>query len=1408
MDIVDFMPKYPLIEQSQLDPYSAGDGFYSTLFNKKEFREARLSTAAEPFPKEKGVPLKYQQSIARFLSSNTPYNSLLLLHAMGTGKCVDPGTQIFACLEGKVGYHAIGDLWKAFSSAPGSVTVTDETGVGEWIPSCRGLLVNSVDDEFNLISAPVSKLYREMIDTEMDLIELTDGRKIQVTKAHRLFSDKGWINDISREGVVYLCVPKQLVVGSGEARHLVQPDLSLAHAPCADAASQVAPAQVAPAQVVQAEFSYVRVKSVTPVRYRGFVYDLEVDRYHNYVAEGIVTHNTCSAIGAVEQVRSEHSTIRRALVLAPSQNLLANFRNELADKCTPGTYHPEDMESLTARKVLGRTNKKIGEFYEFETFAIMAAKLRAMGDDTIRETYSNYFIIIDEAHDIRTPEGKTGEDVESLEEVEDKENKDFGETVYTQISRLVHGVSNFKLIILTGTPMKDNISEIAAIMNLLLPVSQALPIGNAFVETFFRPTGSDEGSTQPRLEPIPEKIGELKAAFRGRVSFLREIRSSVKVEYLGDLYGDLVYNPVMAEYMSDFQTQGYNRAIAFKSVKVVKGKTKTSKGIYSHSRQASLFVFPDGSWGSDGFKKYVTFNSARKSHALVPELRRQVLTADGVAKFSVAYATTIRKIDATPGNCFVYCSFAKGSGAIVFSLILEAMGYTRVTGDRPETSPGKRYAIITSSLTSKAQVETIRDTFNSPNNRHGEILKVIIGTQTVALGISFYNVLFEAILTPFWNDSETSQAVARGIRLGSHNALIAERKLAGLPYDDLKVEVMRHVSIPKAYGGIQLDSSRPEPTVIPPTDSDEYAELLLANSINLLMYKTSEDKDVNIRRLIRLIVESSFDCGLNYLQNHVTGRDFKRDCDYLSCDYTCDGLTPKDLDVLTIEPEHESKLIDGELDYSTYQLYYASPEISAIRKRIEIFFRDNPRVQIDEIIQSLRAEFSEQDIRNTLHAIADDSSMSSARDLDASDALRVNDLTFANFLNLFTRNPVKIIMTRIEELFRIKSRYTFDEIIQEFPDRQEFEVVLALKKLIQENVSIANRFGFRSYLRESESAYFLVSNVLDTTDRFSDFYNAHPCATRVQPLRAITDKLAKNEVPTLIAKLCGASKAVYEELIVRIPEATQIKLLETCLALAVSKPPGVDTNASFIVNTLKYFEGRYVQIDGVWYITFNNTYRKFVPRVAVSTQLPDSLLDMAGEGDDGGEGDDDDEDKRDDESPQELTAQELADLAAGAEASGDLVKALRFQTELMNLLIRQGELSQAITAGARVAILSLLNGDTEHALGTLDGLFDLNPSDNDLIIQASIKSQPVYIEAGRFDTAITNGLNAIKLMEKTGASTKAIVNILSNTAAAYKKRAKPGDVAKSKQLYTKAVGLLPAGDPLAIKLNGFIKRLG
>lgn len=76
VSISDFLPYYPSID---------GDDFNEQLNSKSEFNYPKVEET-QSFPAERGDLMSHQTIISRIMSSYTPYDGMLLMHEMGTGK--------------------------------------------------------------------------------------------------------------------------------------------------------------------------------------------------------------------------------------------------------------------------------------------------------------------------------------------------------------------------------------------------------------------------------------------------------------------------------------------------------------------------------------------------------------------------------------------------------------------------------------------------------------------------------------------------------------------------------------------------------------------------------------------------------------------------------------------------------------------------------------------------------------------------------------------------------------------------------------------------------------------------------------------------------------------------------------------------------------------------------------------------------------------------------------------------------------------------------------------------------------------------------------------------------------------------------------------------------------------------
>lgn len=894
---------------------------------------------------------------------------------------------------------------------------------------------------------------------------------------------------------------------------------------------------------------------------------------------------SCCAIGAIEQIKSELSTFKGAYIFAKGETILNNFMKELRDKCTAGQYVPightvdignscsgdkkgQESKQLSDLELVHRSRKLYEHYYHIKlpngkptTFETFTGFINKMSDDEITETFSNYIIVIDEVHNLRIKEDTTG----ILK-------------MYDAFHRFLHLIRNRKILLLSGTPMKDTPDEIASIMNLILPLDRQLETGSNFISKYL------VQKSENVYEVKKNKITELKGYFKGRVSFLNSMRSDVKQTFIGKKnVGKLKHLVVDIQDMSKHQTNGYIEAYTSD----VNG---SESGVYSNSRQASLFVFPDGTYGQPmvgtgkgkkedtkkGFSKYVLKKPIKKKaftiaqlslmeddddeenvkgkkkkpkeifeYSLSVELKNAILGTNysslsneekieqklvNLAKYSIKYSTVIRNIlEGKNKSAFVYCEFVGGSGSILFAQILTLFGFSSATGLEKNLQPKLRFGLMTYKTATTKQIGRIRDCFNNPANKHGHIIKVLIGSKLVSEGISFSNVQQEFILTPWFNYSETSQAIARGIRFGSHK--------------DLKNPVV----------DIYLTVARPNKKYIK----------ISPICVELYMYELSEDKDISIRAIMRLLMESSFDCSLNYFRNHVTGFDGKRECDYDKCDYVCDGIDMKNI---------EDGLEIDEIDNSTYQLYYSNPKTLPIRKKLEKLFSTNNDLDLKSIINYFDGEYSEADVRNALKTLIDNGD---------------DKLYYRDFMEIYSQSTVKKIMMHIEALFKQYFRLSLNDIgikvREKFSDFTLFDLLTSLRTLINENIVIKNKYGFSSYIREENDVYFLVNSLSVIGNSFSNYYTKTPNIINNDLFSSVLYNIQVKLLPNVIEALCKVSKINdFTRLMKIFPDTVQEMFIEASIS---AREQDVKKSIDIRNMVFKYFENYIHEIKKTWVST-------------------------------------------------------------------------------------------------------------------------------------------------------------------------------------------------------------------------------
>jgi intein/homing endonuclease len=1053
-DISDFIPYYPSIE----DP-----NFSYEIARKKEFYDLKLPPVEE-VPTVQGTPLLSQKLQSMFFSPNTNFTSGLLFHGMGTGKCVLPGTKVFTSL----GNIEIEKLWKSKYSK----FVLREDDGGEWFKLITKIFVPSFNGTcFDPRS--IKNLYRQHIIEIILFITLENGYSIKLTKAHKLFNGKEWTNTFSVNDKIGI------------------PDCNY------DTFRVLFEKGSESDDWFGINLSYSKIISIKKEFYKGYVYDLEIDEVHNYVANGFLCHNTCTSALIVENFKNSlvgNKARKPALIIVPNAKIMRIYKDEVINRCTKeGVYVPqqtraEELEELrlgtsikltemTQERRLKSAIEKSYKIVTLETFLFKKVTIKndegyAMGvkDDRripldpniIRKNYSDRVIIIDEAHKIR----------EKLFKKRDNSDDDIKSKQYGELHRFLHAVRGCRIILLTGTPIWDQVHEISSLMNLILPENEQLSTGRAFIREFF--------DSKKNLNPKNVEI--LRSRFRGKVSFLRQMVTTASKDEIGIGKPWLKYITVYPSAMSDFQYKYAKNARDEVKTTTITYKTKTGKSVTAYrvvkggvfsttARDAASFVFPvipedysnspitEGSYGNSSYNKNIEKYYQGKAYRYKnPHVEKAI--KNDLAKYSSKFAAIIKEIKDHPDELiFIYDEFIiGGGGAINLALVLQTQGFLWARGvseiRKPDPRGRKRFTVITSDVATikdDKQVSKFIESFNKSDNKYGERCQIIIGSETIGTGVTIKNVRQVHIVTPHWTIPEIDQALGRVIRVGSHT---------NLPEKDRTIRIYRHVSVKryeKHEDNIEYNKGYGFPINVGFSDEE---------TMDIHSYSIAEEKEYLNTQIYRLLKEVSWDCPLTYKRNVLENdKDYSRDCDYVKCNYKCDGFPEKYIN--KEEKVWNYNIPLDNIDKNTFYIYQNKQEVTTMKTNIYKLF---------------------------------------------SRYFNLNLSVIESFLNITTRIQKNILLQ-------------------------------SLDSLIEKKDAIINRYGFINFLKEDGNMYFLDSNISVFSNYDVHIYIKHPFVVEYTPMNEIIEIFQLQQDKKFVDLFCHNPKE-QSDLLDNMHYKTLIVLLE------------------------------------------------------------------------------------------------------------------------------------------------------------------------------------------------------------------------------------------------------------------------
>lgn len=302
-----------------------------------------------------------------------------------------------------------------------------------------------------------------------------------------------------------------------------------------------------------------KIVAINEIDYDDYVYDLEIDETHNFVTENIICHNTCVGVAIAEKFKSLVQKYNTKIVILVGGPLIKeNWKQHLL-LCTGETYLKYQDKSIYVDDVEKAKNEKMAmiqalQYYKFMSYKsfykhVIGEKITDKQSDkkgkvTYRKTaegeferdvavdriynLNNTLVVIDEAHNLT------------------------GNTYGEALKYIIKNSSNLKVVLMSGTPMKNLGSDIIEMINFIRPLNSQIERDKVF--------NSEKGHL---MDFKPGGLEYLKNMMRGYISHIRgaDPLTFAKRNDKGVVPKGLLFTKVIKCKMLDFQKKTYIEAV-------------------------------------------------------------------------------------------------------------------------------------------------------------------------------------------------------------------------------------------------------------------------------------------------------------------------------------------------------------------------------------------------------------------------------------------------------------------------------------------------------------------------------------------------------------------------------------------------------------------------------------------------------------------------------------------------------------------------------------------------------------------------------------------------------------------------------------------------------------------------------
>lgn len=608
---------------------------------------------------------------------------------------------------------------------------------------------------------------------------------------------------------------------------------------------------------------------------------------------------TCGAVQITETLRTAVQMFNKTIYIIAPANLQQNYKESLLSDCSgiriPKNIKPEERESYIS---------SVYKFYSYIKFGRLIESLYEKGGaDALMQKFSNCVFVIDEAHNLNNLK----EDIDTEEEIKKMgktDNENIERKLLNTLEILFESIKNTKLIMLTATPIRNEVREIVSLLNLLR-------INN----------------NQPRVD---EKllfnnnqidVNYLLNQLKGYVSYVRGNSqiSFPKIEETGSIiqnYPDydamgkplnyrMTFTKVIECEMRSYQLANYlyyvmpKRTTGRETGDMFNNQLTTISNVIIPVLTDQRFVNSALVTNKKSLEQVIKYNKQTGKYDL---LQQGQLNNDGPIEktfflsekylpyFSTKMATLLENLTNNEGVHYVYSRLVEfGTNLISIACQLYGWSIIKVNSENevsyrytiyPNTNIERRcwcgklesnhsgdhsfdqghIIVYTGQMNTNQKIlKNYLAIVNSKENKRGQLCKVFIGSRVSGEGVNYRRLRYVHIFEPWWNNTVLQQVIGRAARNCSHY---------DLEPGEQNVFVFKYVSVfPKNYDDL-YDIQEYYPNF---KDNVGLIMDIMDNreTVDMSMYRLAENKDIYITFLTRLLKVSAVDCENNYLWNRV-----------------------------------------------------------------------------------------------------------------------------------------------------------------------------------------------------------------------------------------------------------------------------------------------------------------------------------------------------------------------------------------------------------------------------------------------------------------------------------------------------------------------------------------------------------